>query len=252
MLATALATATLTACGGGDVAVVAALEGQGEGAEPVALANLPVRLLPYDRDVLFDSLTQAYPEPEPRMPDSLVALQGQVAERQQAWRTAEQRWGMLRDSLKTISDRMTGMDQSTGEYFVLFQTFGELEDEVGQLEQASQAAFRQFESLQRRLTQQSREIRLAHQAWADEAFASVDSIIDARLEEMGLVELADTTDAQGVARFNGVDGGQWWVHARFDRPFDELYWNEPIEVTGGGEPLVIRLSRENAEVRQKM
>lgn len=252
MLATALTVATVSACGGGDVAVVAALDGEGENPEAMALGNLPVRLLPYDRDAIFDSLTRAYPEPEPQMPDSLVALQDQVSRLQQEWRVAEQRWGMLRDSLKTISDRMAGMDQSTGEYFVLFRTFDELDGEVSTLERQSQQAFQQFTALQSRLTQQSREIRLAHQAWADEAFAAVDSLIDARLEAMGLEELADTTDAQGLARFNGVDGGQWWVHARFDRQYDELYWNVPIEVPGAEDPLVIRLSRENAEVRQKM
>ena len=254
MLAAAVAAATLSACGGGDVAVVAAIEGEAAGdeaAQDVALGSLPVRLLPYDRDAIFDSLTQAYSEPEPEFPDSIARLQDLVGQRQQEWRAAESRWGMLRDSLKTIADRMNAMDQGSGEYFALFQDFNSLEEEVETLEERSRTAFQDFSSLQSRLTQQSEEIRLQHRAWADEAFAPVDSIIEARLEAMGQVELADTTDAQGLARFRGVKAGQWWVHARFDRQFDELYWNEPIEVEGG-EELVVRLNRENAEVRQKM
>ena len=254
MLAATVVAATTTACGGGDVAVVAALEGEAAGdeaAQDVALGTLPVRLLPYDRDAIFDSLTQAFPEPEPQFPDSIRQLQDRVATLQQEWQLAQSRWGTLRDSLQTIAERMNAMDQGSGEYFALFQDFNALEEQVNTFQERSDRAFTEFTSLQSRLTQQSEEIRLQHRAWADEAFASVDSIIDARLEDMGLVELADTTTAQGVARFRGVDAGQWWVHARFDRQFDELYWNEPIEVTGG-EELVVRLNRENAEVRQKM
>lgn len=254
MLVAAVAAATTSACGGGDVAVVAALEGEAAGdeaAEDVALGALEVRLLPYDRDALFDSLTQAYSEPEPELPDSLTALQERVTERQQEWQVAQSRWGVLRDSLKTLSDRMNAMDQGSGEYFAAFQDFNALEEQVEQLQSRSDAAFQDFTALQDRLNRQSEEIRLQHRAWADEAFAPVDSIIEARLDAMGLVELADTTTAQGVARFQGVDPGQWWVHSRFDRQFDELYWNEPVEVVSG-EELVVRLNRENAEVRQKM
>lgn len=254
MLAAAVAAAATSACGGGDVAVVAAIESEqpGEGTtDVVALGSLPVRLLPYDRDAMFDSLTQAYPEPEPQLPDTVAQLQERVAVRQQEWQRAQSRWGMLRDSLKTIADQMNAMDQGSGEYFALFQDFNELEEEVEQLQRRSDEAFREFTSLQTRLNQQSQEVRLRHRAWADEAFAPVDSLIDARLAEMGREELADTTDAQGVARFRNVPAGEWWVHARYDQQFDELYWNEPVEVEGG-EELVVRLNRENAEVRQKM
>lgn len=254
MLAAAVAAASSTACGGADVAVVAALEAaaaEDGTTETVALGSLPVRLLPYDRDQIFDSLTQAYPEPEPQFPDSLVQLQDRVAELQQEWRTAEQRWGEVRDSLRILSEQMQGMDQSSGEYIVLFRDFNDLESQVDDLEQRSRAAFQEFTSLQNRLTQQSREIRLQHRNWADEAYEPVDSIIEARLEELGREELADTTSAQGVARFTNVPEGQWWVHARFDRQFDELYWNEPIEVSRG-EEVVVRLNAENAEARQKM
>lgn len=254
MLAAAAAAGTTAACGGGEVSVVAALEGDAAGApgtDAVALGSLPVRLLPYDRDAIFDSLTQAYSEPEPQFPDSVAQLQDRMIQRQQEWQAAEARWGALRDSLRTISDRMQGMNQSSGEYFVLFQSFNELEGQVDGLQRASEAAFQEFNQLQTRLNRQTEEVRLEHRAWADEAFASVDSIIEARLTALDLEELVDTTSAQGVAQFDGVPAGQWWVHARFDRQYDELYWNEPIEVARGGE-LVVRLNRENAEARQKM
>ena len=56
------------------VGVVATLDGQ-----PVA--DLPVRLLPYDREALLDSLARAAREPEPALPpDLLQQLQGLAAE----------------------------------------------------------------------------------------------------------------------------------------------------------------------------
>ncbi|NIR45769.1 MAG: hypothetical protein GWN51_14595 [Gemmatimonadetes bacterium] len=54
-----------------------------------------------------------------------------------------------------------------------------------------------------------------------------------------------------MARFTGVESGQWWVNARYDRQFDELYWNVPIEVSSG-ETVQVELTEENAEVRQQM
>lgn len=251
MLAAVVAAATMSACGGGDVAVVVALDGESVGGAAggtVALGNMPVRLLPYDRDAIFEALIEAYPEPEPQLPDTVAELQEQVQIRYAEWQEAESRWGMLRDSLQSLATQMEGMDQSSGDYFVAFQAFGDLESEVEDLEERSRDAFEDFTTLQSRLNQESREVELARQAWEDEAFAPVDSIIMARLEESGLEELADTTSAQGLARFNGVSPGQWWVHGRYERQFDELYWNEPIEVERG-EELVVRLSGENAEVR---
>ena len=254
ILAAAVTAAATAACGGGDVVVLAQLEGEAtgtEGTDAVALGSLPIRLLPFDRDEVFDSLEQAYPEPEPEIPDSIFDLQQRVQQRYTEWQQAVSRWGIVRDSLQQLSERMNAMDQSSGEYFALFQEFNDLESEVNSLEDRSDAAFEDFTDSQTRLNTQAREITLARRAWADEAFAPVDSIFTARLEEAGLEEVWDTTDAQGVARFNDVADGQWWVSARYDRQFDELYWNVPIEVTSG-EETTIRLTEENAEVRQNM
>jgi len=254
ILATAAAAGAMSACGGSDVTVLAQLEAAtgAETTEAVALSALPVRLLPYDRDALFDSLAQAYAEPEPQLPDTMFELQQQVAERQREWQQANNRWLTLRDSLRTILDRMNRMDRSSGEYLVLFRDYDDLETEVNQLQRQADESFRDFEQLQNRLSEQSQEIRAARRVWSDEAYAPVDSIITARMEAMGREALADTTSAQGVARFRGVKSGRWWVHARYDRQFDELYWNEPIDVERGGEIPPVRLTEENAEVRPKL
>ena len=48
-----------------------------------------------------------------------------------------------------------------------------------------------------------------------------------------------------------MTAGNWWVHARQELPYSELYWNVPISVETG-DPLQVRLTRENAQVRPKL
>lgn len=254
MLVAAVLAGGAAACGGTDVVVLAQLEevdATAEGQAGVALGNLPVRLLPYDRDALFDSLAQAHPTPEPQIPDTIFELQNTVIERYREWQTALGRWSTLRDSLETISRRMNRLDRGSGEYFALFRDFNELADEVERLDGRSNTAFQQFTSLQNRLNQEAREIQIQRELWAEDAFAPVDSIIEARLSQRGVTEHVDTTAGNGVARFRNVRPGRWWVYARYDRQYDELYWNVPVEVTRD-EDLEIRLTERNAEARPKL
>src|SRR5688572_19637348 len=69
--------------------------------ESLPLSDLPIRLLPYDREAVFDSLRGAFGEPEPPIPPELLAQQGQVAGAERAWKAAETRWSSIRDSVRT-------------------------------------------------------------------------------------------------------------------------------------------------------
>lgn len=254
VLTTAVTAVAAAACGGGDVTVMAQLEGAATGTqetETVALSSLPVRLIPFDRDEIFDSLAAAYPEPEPEIPDSIQVLQDRVIEAQAQWREANTEWMEVRSRLQALADSLSGMSQSDPQYYAMFQDFGDLESQVNTLEEQANEGFETFTTLQGQLTAQAREIELARQNWADEAFLPIDSIFAAREEEIGREVQYDTTTAQGVARFRGVDPGQWWVTARYERQFDELYWNLPVEVVRG-EEVTVQLTEENAEVRQDL
>ena len=115
-----------------------------------------------------------------------------------------------------------------------------------------ESAFDRFDELQRGTIRSSDSLRILQDAWADEAYAGVGQIFLAKQRESGLDLVYDTTDASGIARNNlRVKPGQYWVHARYELPYTELYWNVPIDVTKG-EPVTIRLTRENAEERLKL
>ena len=247
-----LGAALLSACGPTQVVVTAeiAQDDQSQDAEPRALGDLEIRLFPYDRDAIFDSLTAAAARPEPPIPDSVLATQNQVAESQQAWRDAEARWNTLRDTLRTLSDELDQMNRQQGQYRVLYNEFQDMEDEYADVEDERDAAFEAFTSLQGASLAAAQEIRLLRETWADEAYAEVGVAMTAHERASGLQVLADTTDANGIAEFE-ADAGDYWVTARYELPYTELYWNISITVVRG-EPLQVRLMRDNASSRPKL
>jgi hypothetical protein len=246
LMAAVAGTATLTACGGSEVVVQVYTEREGQ---PSPVAGLEVRALPYDRDALFDSLRAAYGTPEPEVPPELSQLRDSIAAANTQWSQMNARWGEGRDSLRTLLEAMEGIPRMNPRYLPLFNRYTALEREVNAAKTASDQAFARFEALQARYATRADEVRLAREQWGDAAYADVDRIIADRLREMRLETAVDTTDANGIARFRGLRNRDWWVHARYDLPFDELYWNVPIRPEGTVE---LQLTRENAEVRPKL
>ena len=242
----------LSACGPTQVVVTAeiAQDDQSQDAEPRALGDLEIRLFPYDRDAIFDSLTATAARPEPPIPDSVLTAQNQVAESQQAWRDAEARWNTLRDTLRTLSDELDQMNRQQGQYRVLYNEFQDMEDEYADVEDERDAAFEAFTSLQGASLAAAQEIRLLRESWADEAYAEVGVAMTAHERASGLQVLTDTTDANGITEFE-ADAGDYWVTARYELPYTELYWNISITVVRG-EPLQVRLMRDNASSRPKL
>lgn len=241
--------ALMAACGGTEVVV----QGQLEGADgqAVALRDMPIRILPYDRDAIFDSLASAYAEPEPQIPPDLLALQDSIARAQTEYQTATARWNTGRDSLQRMNQRLAQMSRASGEYVVLFRQVNTLFDDVAQAERTMNQAFERMQSLQGRFTSRAQELRLARDQWADAAYNDFDRVVAVRLRELRREPQADTLDANGVTRVRGLRGGEWWISAHYDLPFEELYWNIPVTV-GRGEPVNVQLTRQNAEVRPKL
>lgn len=247
---TFLISLVLAACGGGEVVVTAEIDvddPDGEGMMARPLEEIEVRLLPFDRDEIFDSLEAAHPEPEPEIPDSLLVAQEAVAEAQAEWREAETEWNLLRDTLQTLNRELQRLNRGEGQYQVLYRDWQEMEGRLAAAERRQEQAFQRFTELQQGIAQQSQEIQLAREQWAEQAFADVGDVIEARLAEVNREELVDTTDASGTVTFD-APAGEWWVHARYPLPYEELYWNVPVTVSSG-ETHEIRISRENAEER---
>ena len=239
------------ACGPTNVVVMMEIEvddPNGAGTVTQALSDVEVRMVPYDRDVVFDSMTQAYSVPEPQVPSELAAARNEVQAAQQEWNEAQARWGVLRDTLTAINETLEGLPRTGAEYIVLFREYNDFESEYNAVEGEVNAAFARFDSLQQGTIRASDSIRILQENWADEAFAEIGDVFRAKELESGLDIAADTTDASGVARNMAVRPGQYWVTARYELAYSELYWNVPVTVEGR-DPVEVRLTNSNAEER---
>ena len=240
----------LAACGPGQVSVTAEVEvpnPEGEGMVIRPLTDLEIQLLPFDRDAVFDSLSGAFGTPEPPIPEELLAAQDSVAAAQDIWRAAEARWSTLRDRLQQITTEMEGLNRGENRYVTLYTEFQDGEAQLGRVEREKDRAFAQFTALQEGIIRQADSIRILREQWADQAFMDAQDIFVTKLRELGRDGVVDTTDVAGVATPE-VPPGQWWVHARHELPYQELYWNILITVERG-TPEEVRLTRETAQVR---
>jgi hypothetical protein len=223
---------------------------EGEGVVTHALGDLEVQLLPYDRDAIFDSLEAAFPDPEPEIPADLLAARDEVAQAQQQWQTATTRWQTLRDTLQQITETMEQYNRGESRYVALYRQFQEFDSQLDRVTREMESAFTEFDALQQGTIRQSDSVRILRENWGDEAFADFGVVAIAKVREAGLDLAADTTDASGIARFEAAPGS-YWVHARYELPYTELYWNVPVTLTRDA-PTELRLTRENAEERVKL
>jgi hypothetical protein len=233
----------MVGCEQPQVVVEVGITAEGSG-EVLPLPDLPVRLLPYDREAVLDSLEAASKEPQPPIPPELLAQQQQVQLAQSAWREAEGRLASVRDSIRAINERLSTGAASSAE--TLRARLQSLDAEEQRVNQEMQLAFAQFDSLQQETTAATDSIRNLRDTWAQQAFADFNQVIAAKLQRAGRGEHADTTDAGGIASFR-AENGRWWVYARYTLPYEELYWNIPIDTSSDSTHVV--LTRENAEVR---
>ena len=249
MLVATFATLTVVGCSSPQVVAEATFTDEATG-EQRPVSEMPVRLLPYDRDAIFDSLQQAYSEPEPPIPSELLALQDSVTAAETAWRLTVPRDSIMRDSVTAITAELeqlrTAGQTNTPAYRTLFATFQRVEATAETVNQEMQQAFEHFDSMQQMQLEAAETVRVARDMWAEQAFADFEAIVAAKLDESGHEELADTTDANGVATFL-ADDGQWWLYARYTMPFEEMYWNVPVDVTG--DSVHVELNPANAELR---
>jgi hypothetical protein len=242
-------------CGPAEVVVSVEIEVEnpdGEGTVIRPLPNVEVQLLPYDRDFVFDSIEAASPTPEPPIPQALLTARQNVADSQQRWQASERRWNNLRDTLQKITATMQRYSRGEARYLALFQDFQRFDGQLASVEAETKAAFAEFSSLRRTTLRQSDSVRTLREAWGDEAFRHADEAFLAKLRASGLGVAVDTTDPSGVAQANlRVEPGMYWVHARYELPYTELYWNVPVDVQRG-DPVRVHLTRENAEERIKL
>ena len=216
-------------------------------AGEVARAQLVIRLVPYDRDSVFDMLSGVASEPEPQPPADLLELRDSISAAQDRWRTAEAAWNDARSELQDLSERMQRMNRSSDEYFRAYQRFDELDAQEKQLSGDKDRYFERFTELQSAYSERADSFKAVLTAWENEAFAPYGEIVDSLTKALKREVLYDTTDGGGWAYFV-VPKGYWYVYTRAKLPFEELYWNVGYEAKGGSADTLV-LDESNAKVR---
>lgn len=247
----------LTAGGCGPAEVVVTIEidlpnPDGEGTITRALSDIEVQLIPFDRDEIFASLTAAYGTPEPEVPAQLLELRDAVQAAQAEWEASVRRWNTIRDTLQRLNTAMEGYSRGEARYVALFREWGDFDSELSSVEREKDATFERFDAMQVGTIRTSDSVRILQDTWADEAFVDIGTAFADTHKSSGLSWVVDTTDASGVARRNlKVKPGDYWVHARYELAYTELYWNVRITVVGG-DPMTVNLTRANAQERIKL
>ena len=239
----------MAACGPAQVAVVVQLEDAG--GAPTPLDGIEVRLLPYDRDAIFDSLTALASAPRPEPTEEQRAARDARIQAQDEWLGAQDRWNTLRDTVKKLTDELAELNPVMNTYRRIHDQYTRLERELAQVERMQGSLFERFDSLDRATAAEAQMLEALQMEWDDEAFREIGSAIDAKVEASGLAEAADTTGAKaddGIVRFQ-LPPGTYWVHARHRRTHDELYWNVMVTVARGENEAVV-LDESNAEARE--
>lgn len=245
----------LAACGPAEVVVTMEIDvpnPDADGTMQLALADVEVQLIPFDRNAVFDSMTMSFGTSEPEIPQDLIERRAEVQAAQAEWDAATRRWATIRDTLTTISEVLETLNRGSGDYVVLFREFNDWDSQLGAAEREQERTFTIFDELQQGTIRASDSVRVLQDNWADDAYTDVGTVFSEKQRVLGLDWGFDTTDASGVARGGlMVKPGQYWVHARYEMAYTELYWNIEITVEGG-EPLEVTLTRSNAQERIKL
>ena len=110
------------ACGPAEVVVTMEIDvpnPDADGTMQLALSDIEVQLIPFDRDVVFDSMTTAYGTPEPEIPQDLIEQRAEVQAAQAEWDAATRRWATIRDTLQKLSGVLETMNSGSGAYVVI-------------------------------------------------------------------------------------------------------------------------------------
>jgi hypothetical protein len=245
----------VAACGPAEVVVTMEIDvpnPDGEGTVNRALSDIEVQLIPFDRDAVFDSMTVAYGTPEPEVPQELIDRRAEVEEAQAEWEASVRRWSMIRDTLQKLNTAMEGYSRGEARYVALFREWQDFDSQLGAVERETEANFDRFDELQQGTIRASESIGILQDNWADDAFAGIGTVFTQKQRASRLDWVVDTTDANGIARRHlSVKPGVYWVYARYELAYTELYWNLMITVERG-QPMTVRLTRENAEERIKL
>jgi len=199
----------------------------------VALANLTVTALPFDRDALRDSLAQASDTPRPQFPDLEAELASYTRPDVSGLTESFLPWQAIHDSVQHLADSLNiaGSDSSPA-YARAYSHLRELYQRLARSAVDRDAAIREQVGDDRELASRAAAAADSLRAWEGVAFADFPELVDSIMAQQDRGVFTATTDSHGVAEFV-LPPGRWWFVASWtdpENPFRVHHWNVGVVI----------------------
>lgn len=208
----------------------------------IALADVEITALPFDRDAIRDSLASASQVPRPQFRDLETELAAYEFPDLSDLDQTLSPWQAIHDSVRHLADSLNGAGPDSSEQYA--RVYGRLRDQYQRLAQSTvqrDAAMREIvgddKDLAMRVTAAADSLR----AWESAALASYPDLADSAIARSGRTIHSAKTDEGGLVDFT-LAPGRWWFIARWPdpaNPFREHYWNVGVRVRLIGSKSVI-------------
>jgi hypothetical protein len=233
------------ACGSSrDLSVQVQVTGPDSQLTPVA--DLPVVVLPYDRDSIIAAMEAAaeYPRPHEAELDSLFRAFREVFI---PFARVNLRERQLRDTLSALNARLDTLPRNSEEYREIYSAVTALHDSLPPIAERLHALTDSLDRVRRRANPRIDSLRREVDRWEDITFRGYEQATEATAKRTGLTPEQQTTGPRGWATFS-LKGGPWWIYVRAwdaSDPNAEWYWNVPVS----GD--TVRLTPENGVRRPR-
>ena len=184
----------------------------------VALANLTITALPFNRGVLRDSLVEANEIPPPQFPDLETELATFTRPDISGLTESFLPWQSVHDSVRHLADSLniTGPD-SSHQYARAFARLRDLYQRLAQSTVRRDAAIREQVGDDRELASRASAAADSLRAWERLTFARFPELADSALARAGRGVHSATTNNHGTAQFT-LSPGRWWIVAAWVDP----------------------------------
>jgi len=207
----------------------------------VALAQLEVTALPFDREALRDSLAEASASPRPRFAELEEDLASYERPDISQLTEAFLPWQAIHDSVKHLADSLSnaGADSSP-QYAMAYDRLREQYQRLAQSSVDRDAALKEQVGDDRQLAARAAAAADSLRAWEASALDHFPALADSAMARDDRGIHVATTNAEGIAEFR-LAPGRWWIVSTWvdpENPFREYHWNVGVVVRRFGGRLV--------------
>ena len=207
----------------------------------VALADLTVTTLPFDRDALRDSLAGVSEAPRPQFPELEAELASYSLPDISGLTESFLPWQAIHDSVQHLADSLyiAGSDSSP-QYASAYARLRDLYRRLARSTVDRDAAIQEQVGDDKELALRAAAAADSLRAWERITFEQFPELADSAVARQGRGMHRTTTDHDGVAEFT-LAPGRWWIVATWvnpANPFREYHWNVGVVVRRFGSKSV--------------